>query len=52
MSCDHRLGTLPCINKEPHAGGGRGCIHDAGNVDDRHFDGVRKPHAKGKARGR
>lgn len=32
MSCDHTLGTLPCINHSPHEGGenGHGCVHDAG----------------------
>ena len=25
--CTHLLGTLPCTRTEPHAGGGRGCVH-------------------------
>lgn len=25
--CTHDLGGLPCVNREPHAGNGRGCVH-------------------------
>lgn len=25
--CDHKLGSLPCVNDQPHPGGGRGCVH-------------------------
>jgi hypothetical protein len=28
--CDHKLGSLSCINPEPHIGDGRGCVHDTG----------------------
>lgn len=37
--CAHRLGKLPCVNPKPHPGYGRGCVHDAGDVPDRHRDG-------------
>lgn len=36
--CGHRLGQLPCINPDPHRGYGRGCVHDAGDVADRHLE--------------
>lgn len=36
--CTHHLGRLPCTNQNPHAGAGRGCVHDAGDVPDRHRD--------------
>jgi hypothetical protein len=39
MTCQHHLGTLPCTNDQPHEGGGRGCVHDAGDVPDRHTEG-------------
>lgn len=25
--CTHKLGNLPCDNKEPHKGNGKGCTH-------------------------
>lgn len=25
--CLHKLGSLPCVNRQPHAGNGRGCVH-------------------------
>lgn len=38
--CTHELGTLPCVNPNPHPGDGRGCIHvSTSAVDDRHTDG-------------
>lgn len=36
LQCEHHLGQLPCINPDPHLGCGRGCVHDAGDVPDRH----------------
>lgn len=38
QQCEHFLGTLPCTNDLPHRGRGRGCVHDAGDVPDRHTD--------------
>jgi hypothetical protein len=35
--CTRELGGLPCLNRSPHAGGGRGCVHHSGSgVPDRH----------------
>ena len=35
--CERRLGGLPCVNTQPHPGGGRGCVHHAeSGVPDRH----------------
>jgi hypothetical protein len=41
--CSHYLGTLPCLNAQPHEGHGRGCVHhgtvdDLGNPNDKHAD--------------
>jgi hypothetical protein len=35
--CTRDLGGLPCVNRSPRPGGGRGCVHhsDSG-VPDRH----------------
>lgn len=39
-SCSHELGGLPCVNSQPHAGPGRGCIHHStSGVPDRHDTG-------------
>lgn len=27
IDCSHKLGSLPCLNHEPHDGDGRGCVH-------------------------
>ena len=36
-ACTHDLGGLPCVNRSPHAGGGRGCVHHSeSGVPDRH----------------
>jgi tetrahydromethanopterin S-methyltransferase subunit A len=40
--CRHRLSGLPCVNREPHTGNGRGCVHvsaSGSHVDDRHREG-------------
>lgn len=29
--CDHKLGTLPCVNPIAHPGDGRGCVHIHGS---------------------
>jgi hypothetical protein len=35
--CTHDLGGLPCVNREPHTGNGRGCVHHSeSGVPDRH----------------
>jgi len=35
--CTHDLGGLACVNREPHAGNGRGCVHHSeSGVPDRH----------------
>ena len=35
--CNHELGGLPCVNRAPHAGRGRGCVHHSeSGVPDRH----------------
>ena len=35
--CSHELGGLPCVNRAPHAGMGRGCVHHSeSGVPDRH----------------
>ena len=37
MECSHILSGLPCMNHQPHAGDGRGCIHySTSGVPDRH----------------
>jgi len=38
--CGHTLGGLPCLNRAPHAGRGRGCVHHSeSGVPDRHDQG-------------
>lgn len=27
VECCHTLGSLPCMNHQPHEGDGRGCVH-------------------------
>jgi hypothetical protein len=35
--CTHDLGGLPCVNRAPHTGNGRGCVHHStSGVPDRH----------------
>ncbi len=35
--CSHELGGLPCVNRAPHGGTGRGCVHHSeSGVPDRH----------------
>ena len=35
--CSHELGGLPCVNRAPHTGKGRGCVHHSeSGVPDRH----------------
>lgn len=35
--CSHTLSGLPCMNHQPHAGDGRGCVHySTSGVPDRH----------------
>lgn len=35
--CSHTLSGLPCMNHQPHAGEGRGCVHySTSGVPDRH----------------
>lgn len=35
--CAHHLGSMPCVNTQPHEGNGRGCVHIHGSaVADRH----------------
>lgn len=37
VECSHTLSGLPCMNHQPHAGDGRGCIHySTSGVPDRH----------------
>lgn len=37
VECSHTLSGLPCMNHQPHAGGGRGCVHySTSGVPDRH----------------
>jgi hypothetical protein len=35
--CSHELGGPPCVNRVPHTGKGRGCVHHSeSGVPDRH----------------
>ncbi|MDE0778015.1 MAG: hypothetical protein OSB43_17190 [Nocardioides sp.] len=35
--CSYNLSGLPCMNHQPHAGDGRGCVHySTSGVPDRH----------------
>lgn len=37
VECSHTLSGLPCMNHQPHAGDGRGCVHySTSGVPDRH----------------
>lgn len=37
VECSHTLSGLPCVNHQPHAGDGRGCVHySTSGVPDRH----------------
>lgn len=40
VECSHTLSGLPCMNHQPHAGDGRGCVHySTSGVPDRHDHG-------------
>lgn len=32
--CPHTLSGLPCMNHQPHAGNGRGCVHHSTGMGD------------------
>lgn len=40
VECSHTLSGLPCMNHQPHAGDGCGCVHySTSGVPDRHDHG-------------